>query len=77
MNLSAIGPLLGLATQLLGGASPLGMLGSLASGATGPGASQGASNDPLAAILALTERADGLATGGLGGSLGSIAGLLA
>lgn len=79
MNLSGIGSILGLATQFLGGASPLGALGSLASSALGSGQSQGtSSSDPFSAIMALTKDVDGIAAGGLGGGLlGSIAGILA
>jgi hypothetical protein len=76
MNLSGIGSLLGGALQLLG-TSPLGALGSLAAGALGGGQSQMQSadqSDPFSAIMALTKDVDGLATGGL---LGSISGLLA
>ena len=69
VNLSGIGSILGLATQLLGGASPLGALGSLATGALGGGQSSQSSDasDPFSAIMALTKDVDGLATGGLGG----------
>ena len=78
MNLSGIGSLLGLATQFLGAASPLGALGSLA-GALGGGQAQATDQtDPFSAILALTKDVDGLASSGLGGGLlGSIAGMLA
>ena len=78
MNLSGIGSLLSGAVQLLG-ASPLGALGSLASGALG-GSDQSQSagaGDPFAAIMSLTKDVDGLASGGLGGVPGSISGLLA
>ncbi len=79
MNLSGIGSLLGMASQFLGGASPLGALGSLASSALGGGQPQGtASSDPFSAILALTKDVDSIASSGLGGNvLGSIAGMLA
>ncbi len=80
MNLSGISPLLGLASSVLGGAQ---------GSSTAAGTSNAApSNDPLAAVLALTQDVDKLATSGLGGGLlgsllgggsaaGSLAGLLA
>jgi hypothetical protein len=67
VNISGIGSLLGVATQLLGG----GALGSLASGALGGGQQQaGGATDPFSAIAALTSDVDGLASGGLGSLLG-------
>ena len=78
MNLSGIAPFLGFASQLIGGAAA----------PNGSGAASGsASSDPFSAIIAFTQQADTLATGGgfgllpgsLGGGslLGSVSGFLA
>ena len=65
MNLSGMSPLLGFAASILGGQS-----------SAAPGGSCGASgaNDPLAAVMGLTQDVDSLATSGPASGLASFFG---